>query len=44
MLEKLGPDWASTKAYIPDLLDEAVDWDSIRVLTLFEESKLKLVK
>lgn len=44
MLEKLGPDWASTKAYIPDLLDEAVDWDSIQVLTLFEESKLKLVK
>lgn len=29
MVEKLGRDWANTKATIPDLLDEDVDWDSI---------------
>lgn len=29
MIEKLGADWNSTKGYIPDLLDEEVDWESI---------------
>lgn len=44
MLEKLGPNWATTKASIPDLLDEDVDWDSIQVRGLFPEAQLKLVK
>jgi len=44
MIEHLGPDWAVTISDIPDLLDDDVDWDSIQVPTLFEESKLKLVK
>lgn len=44
---KLGPRWATTKAAIPDLLAEGVDWDSIRgpQLRLFEDERvLRVVK
>lgn len=46
MIEKLGVDWGSTKASIPNLLDEDVDWESIEgPATLFPaESTLKLIK
>lgn len=46
MVGKLGPNWAETKARIPDLLDNEVDWDKIKGQpNLFETyKKLQLVK
>jgi hypothetical protein len=45
---KLGANWASTRATIPDLLADGVDWDSITGPRLFDEPgderKLKAVK
>ena len=35
---KLGPDWASTKRLLPNLLDKHVDWDSISRPNLFSIS------
>lgn len=45
---KLGSNWATTKALIPDLLEDGVDWDSIvgptqAQLSLFEPG-LRVVK
>ena len=42
--ENLGVDWAAPYKALPDLLDDAVDWDSIQDLGLFPETQLKLVK
>ena len=46
MVEKLGVNWGTTFASIPDLLDEDIDWDSIDgPTTLFPaETTLKVVK
>lgn len=46
MVEKLGVNWAGTKAYIPDLLDKDIDWESIEgPETLFPaENTLRVVK
>ena len=46
MIEKLGCDWDVTRASIPNLLAEGIDWESITgPATLFPaESSLKLVK
>jgi len=46
MVEKLGVDWNTTRASIPNLLDEDVDWESITgPATLFPaESTLRVVK
>lgn len=46
MIEKLGSDWNSTKGYVPDLLDEEVDWESIEgPANLFPaETILRVVK
>lgn len=46
MVEKLGMNWNTTRAPIPDLLDEGIDWDSITgPATLFPaETTLRVVK
>lgn len=47
MIDKLGPNWASTKANIPDLLDESIiNWDDIQgPPSLFpEQNRLQVVK
>lgn len=46
MIEKLGVNWANTKASIPNLLNDAVDWDSITgPANLFSnETILRVVK
>ena len=46
MVDKLGPNWATTKAQIADLLDQDVNWGNIKSQpNLFESyTKLQLVK
>lgn len=46
MIEKLGVDWAKSKGYVPDLLEDGVNWESIEgPASLFPaEASLKLVK
>ena len=46
MIEKLGSNWGSTKASIPNILDDSVDWDSIEgPARIFPtEAILKVVK
>ena len=46
MVDKLGPNWADTKARIPNLLDMDINWDNIKSQpNLFESyTKLQLVK
>jgi predicted metallopeptidase len=46
MFSKLGQNWATTKALIPDLLADGIDWENIiGPPSLFsEESTLRLVK
>lgn len=46
MIEKLGADWGSTRASIPNILDGDVDWESITgPATLFPaETTLRVVK
>jgi len=46
MIEKLGVDWGSTRAGIPNLLGANVDWESITgPATLFPaETTLRVVK
>lgn len=46
MVEKLGLDWGTTKASIPNILEEGIDWESIQgPATLFPvETTLKLIK
>ena len=35
MYHRLGADWSATKRKLPDLLDDKVDWDSIKSTNLF---------
>jgi len=45
MIDKLGPNWATTKASVPDLLDEDINWENIQgPPTLFPEERLRVVK
>lgn len=46
MIEKLGPDWATTMANIPNLLSDGItNWEDIEgPATLFPETALRVVK
>lgn len=45
ILEKLETNWAEAKGYIPDLLADGVDWNSIEgPMNLFNQPGLRLVK